>query len=111
MYHLGLIKILIEFHHKSLGDTWENFIIGNHFQGDQEQPSCSKEKRGRKIKVENEQPLQEQLEDEIPISKLLGKFKQQVDKKKVDSMKGKEKVMNTEKKKNSKSSTVSNKKF
>ena len=32
MHHHGLIKILIEFHLKSIGDSWEIFLIRNHFQ-------------------------------------------------------------------------------
>jgi len=40
MYHHELIKILIEFHLKSIGDTWENFLIRNHFQ---EAPKSHKE--------------------------------------------------------------------
>ena len=79
MYHYGLVKIHIKFHLESLGDTWEKFLIQNHFQeGDQEQPSSSKAKRGRKIKVENEQPLQEQSENEIPIAKLFGNSSKQI---------------------------------
>ena len=32
MHHHELIKILLEFHLKSIGDSWENFLIKNHFQ-------------------------------------------------------------------------------
>ena len=32
MYHHALIKLLIEFHLKIIGDTWEDFITRNHFQ-------------------------------------------------------------------------------
>ena len=28
MYHHGLIKMVIEFHLKGLGDDWENFLLG-----------------------------------------------------------------------------------
>ena len=53
MYHHCLIKILVEFHLKNLGDNWEIFLVRNHFKEDnQEQPSSSKVKRGRKIKNE-----------------------------------------------------------
>lgn len=27
MYHHGLVKILVEFHLKSVGDTWEDFLV------------------------------------------------------------------------------------
>jgi len=27
MYHHGLVKILVEFHLKSIGDTWEDFLV------------------------------------------------------------------------------------
>ena len=39
MYHHGIIKILIEFHLKSIGDTWENFLIRNHFKEAPESPT------------------------------------------------------------------------
>jgi len=32
MYHHRLVKILVEFHFKRIGDTWENFLIRNYFQ-------------------------------------------------------------------------------
>ena len=38
MHHHGLIKIFLEFHLKSVGDSWENFLIRNHFQEASEQP-------------------------------------------------------------------------
>ena len=31
MYHHGLVKILVEFHLKSIGDTWEYFLVRNFF--------------------------------------------------------------------------------
>ena len=95
MYHHGFIKILIKFHLKSSGDTWENFLIQNHFkQGSQEEPSCGKEKRGRKRKIEDpvkgEQQPHEQSEDEVPIAKFLGKLKKRTGKKKEEGEKGKD---------------------
>lgn len=27
MYHHGLVKILVEYHMKRMGDTWENFLM------------------------------------------------------------------------------------
>ena len=32
MYHHGFTKMLIEFHLKNSRDTWENFLIQNHFK-------------------------------------------------------------------------------
>ena len=73
MHHHALIKILIEFHLKSIGDTWDDFLFRNHFQEKEEKhPSDKKGKIGRKRKTENldedEQPPQPQSEDEIPIA-------------------------------------------
>ena len=50
MHHHGLIKILVEFHLKSLRDSWENFIIRNHFQ---EVPKQPKEDNVRKSRRKN----------------------------------------------------------
>lgn len=80
MYHHALIKILIEFHlDKRLLD---NFLVRNHVkEEDEEAPSCSKEKRGRKRISENaikslpQQQLKEQSEDETPIAEILGSIK------------------------------------
>ena len=58
MYHHGLIKILVEFHLKNVGDNWEIFLVRNHFKEDnQEQPSRNKVKKGRKRK--NEGPTEQ----------------------------------------------------
>ena len=46
MCHHGLIKILIEFHLKSIGDTWDNFLIRNHFQ---EAPESLKEIMSKEV--------------------------------------------------------------
>ena len=32
LYHHGLVKILVEFHLRSVGDTWEDFLVRNFFQ-------------------------------------------------------------------------------
>ena len=32
LYHHGLVKILVEFHLRSIGDTWEDFLVRNFFQ-------------------------------------------------------------------------------
>lgn len=50
MYHHGLVNILIEFHLKGIGDTWEDFLIRNHFQ---EAPESPKENNVRKRKRKN----------------------------------------------------------
>lgn len=53
MYHHGLVKILVEFHLKNMGDNWESSLVRYHFKEDnQEQPSSGKAKTGRKRKIE-----------------------------------------------------------
>ena len=43
MHHHALLKILIGFHLKSIGDTWEDFLTKNHFQEkEEEKPSNNK---------------------------------------------------------------------
>lgn len=32
LHHHGLIKILFEFHLKKIGDSWEEFLLRNHFE-------------------------------------------------------------------------------
>ena len=52
MQHHGLIKILLEFHLKSIGDSWENFLIRNHFQEVPEQPKEDKVRKSRRKKID-----------------------------------------------------------
>lgn len=51
IYHHGLVKKLVEYHLKSVGDTWENFSIGNFFQDALEFPKGSSVKRSRRRKT------------------------------------------------------------
>lgn len=49
MYHHGLIKMIIGFHLKGLGDDCENFLIRNHFRKKKKnKPIVVKEKEGEK---------------------------------------------------------------
>jgi len=94
MYHHNLIKILIEFHLERLGDNCDSFLVRNNFkEEDQESPSSSKEKRGRKRISENhikkfpQQQPQEHSEDEIHIADILGSLKRQFVRRKKSSKK------------------------
>ena len=52
LYHHGLIKILIEFHLKKVGDSWDEFLLRNHFEEPEE--TLSKEepvRRSRRGKI------------------------------------------------------------
>ena len=51
MYHHGLVKILVEFHLKSIGDTWEDFLVRNFFQDAPESPEESHVKKSRRRKI------------------------------------------------------------
>jgi len=51
MYHHGLVKILVEFHLKSVGDTWEDFLVRNFFQNARESPEKSHVKKSRRRKI------------------------------------------------------------
>lgn len=51
VYHHGLIKVLIEFHLKSIQDTGENFLIRNHFQEAPESPKEDNVRRSRGKKI------------------------------------------------------------
>jgi len=51
MYHHGLIKILIEFHLKCIGDTWEDFLIRNQFQEAPESPKEDNIRKSRRKKI------------------------------------------------------------
>ena len=52
MHHHGLVKILIEFHLKIMGDTWEDFLIRNHFQEAPESPKEDNVRRSRRKKTD-----------------------------------------------------------
>jgi len=51
MYHHGLVKILVEFHLKSIGDTWEDFLVRNFFQDAPKTPEESHVKKSRRRKI------------------------------------------------------------
>jgi len=51
MYHHGLVKILVEFHLKSIRDTWEDFLVRNFFQDAPESPEESHVKKSRRRKI------------------------------------------------------------
>jgi len=48
MYQHGLVKILVEFHLKIIGDTWENFLIRNYFQEALESPEEGNVRKSRR---------------------------------------------------------------
>lgn len=50
-YHHGLVKILVEFNLRIVGDTWENFLVRNFFQDALEFPKGSHVKRSRRRKT------------------------------------------------------------
>jgi hypothetical protein len=56
LYHHGLVKILVEEQLKAKRDTWERFLVRNHFQeigeasgGSPQVPKKSRRKRKRKL--------------------------------------------------------------
>ena len=51
MHHHGLVKILLEFHLKSIWDSWDIFLTGNHFQDESEQPKEDKTRESRRRKT------------------------------------------------------------
>ena len=80
MHHHGLVKILLEFHLKSIRDSWENFLIRNHFQDEPEQPKEYKTRKSRRknidISIEDRlsPPLQKN-EEELNFAELMKKKK------------------------------------
>ena len=73
LYHHGLVKILIEHHLAKTNDTWDDFLIRNHFEEAKEpSPEPQPTKRSRKwraSKVEIDKPVEESSE-EIILEKL-----------------------------------------
>ena len=51
MYHHGLVKMLVEFHLKSIRDTLEDFLVRNFFQDPPESPEESHVKKSRRRKI------------------------------------------------------------
>lgn len=86
MYHHELVKILVEYRLKRIRDTWENFLIRNHFQ--EASKSLEKDsirKRRRKntnLTIQrNPEPLvQKNIEE--PISEKLTKIREKIKQKK-----------------------------
>lgn len=85
MYHNGLVKILIEFHLKSIGDTWENFLIRNHFQEAPESPEEGNVRRSRRkktgITIQSKPESLMQKNDEEIIYEKLTKIEKQIQQK------------------------------
>ena len=48
LYHHGLVKNLIEHHFKKVGDSWDEFLLRNHFEEPKE--TLSEEKPVRRSK-------------------------------------------------------------
>lgn len=82
MHHHGLVKILIEFHLISIGDTWEDFLIRNHIQEAPESPKEENFIRSRRkktdINVENRPESSLHKNDEKLISEELTKIRKQI---------------------------------
>ena len=83
LYHHGLVKVLIEFHLKKIGDNWEEFLLRNHFQELEETSSKEETVRRRKRRkadkaVENKHDTLSQEESEELIYEKLEKFRKQV---------------------------------
>ena len=51
LYHHGPMKILVEFHLRSVGDTWKDFLVRNFFQDAPDLSDGSHVKRSRKKKT------------------------------------------------------------
>lgn len=51
LYHHGLVKILVEFHLRSVGDTWEDFLVRNLFQDAPDLSEGSHVKRSKRKKT------------------------------------------------------------
>jgi len=86
MYHHGLVKILVEYHLKGIGDTWEKFLIRNHFQDAPESPEKDNIRKSRRKKtnltIQNNPEPSVQKNDEEPISEKLTEIREQIKQKK-----------------------------
>ena len=71
LFHHGLIKILVSYRLKELGETWESFLMRNGFGENEEWPRQRPRTKHRRIKTEEiEHELEESgsqgnLEDEV----------------------------------------------
>ena len=69
LYHHGLVKMLIEHHLAKTKDTWDNFLVRNHFEEPKEpSPEHQPTKRSRKLrasKIETDKAIQDSSEEII----------------------------------------------
>ena len=83
MYHHGLVKILVEFHLKRIGVTWENFLIRNYFQEAPKSPEVGNVKMTKSKKtsmtIQSKPKSSTQKNDEEPVSET--KIREQIKKK------------------------------
>ena len=83
MYHRGLVKILVEYHLKKIGDTWENFLIRNHFQETPESPEKDSVRKSRRKKTNltiqsNPETSAQKNDEEEPISEKLTEIRKKI---------------------------------
>ena len=71
LYHHGLVKILVEEQLKENRDTWERFLVRNHFEeaGETSVPKKSRRKRKEATPetVVQEETVQEQIQEETDV--------------------------------------------
>jgi len=58
LYHHGLVKILVEFHLRSVWDTWEDFLVKNFCQDAPDLSKGSPIKRSRRRNISIKGPSQ-----------------------------------------------------
>ena len=82
MYHHGFVKILVEFHLKRIGDTWENFLIRNYFQDTPESPEEGNVRRSRRkkkgITIQRKPKSSTQKNDEELVSKKMTEIRKKI---------------------------------
>ena len=85
LYHHGLVKILIEHHLAKTKDTWDNFLVRNHFEEPKEpspeQQPTRRSRKWRASKIEIDKTIQESSEEII--SEKLTQIKRQLKKERV----------------------------
>ena len=88
LYRHGLVKILIEYHLKKVGDSWDEFLLRNHFEEPKETMSEGKlvrrSRRGKiskYIEIKTDKTIQEDSEEII--SEKLAEIKKQLKKEKI----------------------------
>lgn len=69
-----MVKILVEYHLKKIGDTWENFLITIYFQETAKSPEEGNVKRSKRKKtsmtIQSKLESSTQKNDEEPISEV-----------------------------------------